>query len=253
MQRFRLMLNHTAAAAIQQQLLRPFSVHWSLAQHQKPVGGSPGESRTRDTRSLKASVQKITLIQQNQAMSITTLEEAQKLAKRRELHLLRLEQTDAKTGRAMFKLVTAAEMLSDDAEQSRSASEKVKDKKSEKSLTIGARITEHDLSSRLKNIVKWLGSDTRSHPHPGHASGSDESTPAHMKEEGEKPVEITTASIVTTSVLLLLFFFKYFYWHQHLVKLLEDREQEERLKKRKRKDEVLSLHRDRNLQECKID
>ncbi|XP_043644934.1 uncharacterized protein LOC122614437 [Drosophila teissieri] len=100
MQRIRLMLNHAAAAAIQH--LRPLSIHWSLAQNQKPVGGSPGESRARDTRSPKASVQKITLIQQNQSMSITTLEEAQKLAKRRELHLLRLEQTDAKTGRAMF-------------------------------------------------------------------------------------------------------------------------------------------------------
>ncbi|XP_033156046.1 translation initiation factor IF-3, mitochondrial [Drosophila mauritiana] len=190
MQRFRLMLNHTAAAAIHQQPLRPFSVHWSLAQHQKPVGGSPGERRTRDTRSLKASVQKITLIQQNQSMSITTLEEAQKLAKRRELHLLRLEQTDAKTGRAMFKLVTAAEMLSDDAEQSRSASEKVKDKKSEKSLTIGARITEHDLSSRLKNIVKWLG---KRHEVriliQGNASGSDESSAERIVKAIEQTIK----------------------------------------------------------------
>lgn len=105
MQRIRLMFNHAAAAAIQQQHLRPLTVYWSLAQHQKPVGGSLGDSRTRDTRSLKASVQKITLIQQNQSISITTLEEAQKLAKRRDLHLLRLEQTDAKTGRAMFKWV----------------------------------------------------------------------------------------------------------------------------------------------------
>lgn len=38
-------------------------------------------------------------------MSITTLEEAQKLAKRRDLHLLKMNQTDAKTGRIMFKLV----------------------------------------------------------------------------------------------------------------------------------------------------
>lgn len=49
------------------------------------------------------SQQKITLIAQNQAMSITTLDEAQKLAKRRDLHLLRLNQTDAKTGRVVFR------------------------------------------------------------------------------------------------------------------------------------------------------
>ncbi|EDW90802.1 translation initiation factor IF-3 [Drosophila yakuba] len=190
MQRIRLMLNHAAAAAIQQQHLRPLSIHWNLAQNQKPVGGSPGESRTRDTRSPKASVQKITLIQQNQSMSITTLEEAQKLAKRRELHLLRLEQADAKTGRAMFKLITAAEMLSDDAEQSRSASEKVREKKTEKSLTIGARITEHDLSSRLKNIVKWLA---KRHEVriliQGNASGSDESSAERIVKAIEQTIK----------------------------------------------------------------
>ncbi|XP_039483903.1 translation initiation factor IF-3 [Drosophila santomea] len=190
MQRIRLMLNHAAAAAIQQQHLRRLSINWNLAQNQKPVGGSPGESRTRDTRSPKASVQKITLIQQNQSMSITTLEEAQKLAKRRELHLLRLEQADAKTGRAMFKLVTAAEMLSDDAEQSRSASEKVREKKTEKSLTIGARITEHDLSSRLKNIVKWLA---KRHEVriliQGNASGADESSAERIVKAIEQTIK----------------------------------------------------------------
>lgn len=47
--------------------------------------------------------QKITLIGQNESINITTLEEAQKLAKRRDLHLLRLQQPDAKTGRLVFK------------------------------------------------------------------------------------------------------------------------------------------------------
>ncbi|EDV98193.1 GH22807 [Drosophila grimshawi] len=94
-------------------------------------------------------------------MSITTLEDAQKLAKRRDLHLLRLNQTDAKTGRLMFKLVTAADMLADDTVEgkdasSKSAAEKGSKKTTEKSLTIGARITDHDLASRLKNIAKWL-------------------------------------------------------------------------------------------------
>nr|XP_017002731.2 translation initiation factor IF-3 [Drosophila takahashii] len=176
MQRLGFITRHAAAAVAQQQHLRPLSIHWNLAQNQKPAGGNQSAPKTRDTRSPKASAQKITLIQQNQSMSITTLEEAQKLAKRRELHLLRLEQTDAKTGRGMFKLVTAAEMLSDDADPSKSSSEKAKEKKSEKSLTIGARITEHDLSSRLKNIVKWLA---KRHEVriliQGHASGSDES------------------------------------------------------------------------------
>ncbi|XP_068145956.1 translation initiation factor IF-3, mitochondrial [Drosophila tropicalis] len=101
--------------------------------------------------------QKITLIGQNQALSVTTLEEAKKLAKRRELHLLRTEQNDAKTGRPTFKLVTTAEMLNEEEGATQTPVNEKNQKKSEKSLTIGARITDHDLSSRLKNIVKWLG------------------------------------------------------------------------------------------------
>ncbi|XP_017039223.1 translation initiation factor IF-3 [Drosophila ficusphila] len=177
MQRLRFLMQHAATSMTQQQNLRPLSIHWNLAQNQKPAGGNVGVPKTKDTRNPKAPTQKITLIQQNQSMSITTLEEAQKLAKRRELHLLRLEQSDAKTGRPMFKLVTSAEMLSDDSDQSKSSNEKGKEKKSEKSLTIGARITEHDLSSRLKNISKWLA---KRHEVriliQGNASGSDESS-----------------------------------------------------------------------------
>ncbi|KAH8297449.1 hypothetical protein KR044_012084, partial [Drosophila immigrans] len=103
------------------------------------------------------SQQKITLISQNQVMSVTTLDEAQKLAKRRDLHLLRLNQTDAKTGRVVFRLVTSAEMLADDRnDKGTSKSSTEMSKRTEKSLTIGTRITEHDLASRLKNITKWL-------------------------------------------------------------------------------------------------
>ncbi|XP_017115397.2 translation initiation factor IF-3, mitochondrial [Drosophila elegans] len=193
MQRLGIIIKQTTAAVVHTQHVRPLSIHWNLAQNQKPAGGNPGDAgtpRTRDPRSPRTAAQKITLIQQNQSMSITTLEEAQKLAKRRELHLLRLQQTDAKTGRAMFKLVTAAEMLSDDADPSKSSSEKAKEKRSEKSLTIGARITEHDLSSRLKNIAKWLA---KRHEVriliQGNASGSDESSADRIVKAIEQTIK----------------------------------------------------------------
>lgn len=103
-----LSLQHAAAIRTQQQHLRNLSINGPLAMSQNPNqkpagGGKPGINQKPRT---SASAQKITLIQQNQAMNITTLEEAQKLAKRRELHLLRLAETDAKTGRPMFKLVS---------------------------------------------------------------------------------------------------------------------------------------------------
>ncbi|BFG05119.1 uncharacterized protein DMAD_03932 [Drosophila madeirensis] len=180
MQRFQFMMRsmlrvqQVASMAQHQQQLRNLSLYWHLAQSQR-AAGAPGNKSGGDQKP-KNPPQRITLVQQNQAVSITTLEEAQKLAKRRELHLLRLEQTDTKTGRAMFKLVTSAEMLADDVVTTTTTTDKFH-KKSEKSLTIGARITEHDLSSRLKNIVKWL---SKRHEVriliQGSASGSDESS-----------------------------------------------------------------------------
>lgn len=85
----------TSNARIEQQS-RNFAVHSSLTQ---------AATTKADEQKTKKLQQKITLIGQNQTMSITTLEEAQKLAKRRDLHLLRLNQTDAKTGRIVYKLV----------------------------------------------------------------------------------------------------------------------------------------------------
>ncbi|XP_011180090.1 uncharacterized protein LOC105210687 [Zeugodacus cucurbitae] len=99
---------------------------------------------------------KITLVQPNQTMMVTTFKEAQKLAKRRELHLIKQQDFDTKTQRAIYKLVTAAEMLSEDVDESAVDKKHSAEKKSEKSLTLGSRITEHDLASRLKHISKWL-------------------------------------------------------------------------------------------------
>lgn len=82
--------------ALKEPQKRNFNIHGFLTQ---------ASTTKTDEQKTKKLQQKITLIAQNQAMSITTLEEAQKLAKRRDLHLLRMNQTDAKTGRIMFKLV----------------------------------------------------------------------------------------------------------------------------------------------------
>jgi len=55
-----------------------------------------------------------------------------------------------------------------------------------------------------------------------------------IKKEHEKPVEISTASIITTGAIFLLFFFKYFYWHQHFMKLKKEQEQEVQKKNTKK-------------------
>lgn len=60
------------------------------------------------------------------------------------------------------RLLTNAEMLQHElsdmkkSDKTAAGDKSASGKKSEKSLNIGSRIAEHDLSSRLKNISKWL-------------------------------------------------------------------------------------------------
>lgn len=96
---------------------------------------------------------KVTLLGINNATSITTLEEAQKISKRRNLKLVQIQEMDTKTQRPVYKLLSQAELLKDDLKTTKSQQAK----KSEKMLNVGSRIGDNDLNSRLKNIVKWLG------------------------------------------------------------------------------------------------
>ncbi|XP_050323753.1 uncharacterized protein LOC126755322 [Bactrocera neohumeralis] len=122
----------------------------------KTSAPSPASSAGVAQQHITNPLSKITLVQPNQSMTVTTFKEAQKLAKRRELHLVKQQDFDTKTQRAVYKLVTAAEMLSEDVDESAVDKKNSTEKKSEKSLTLGSRITEHDLASRLKHISKWL-------------------------------------------------------------------------------------------------
>ncbi|XP_059226607.1 translation initiation factor IF-3 [Stomoxys calcitrans] len=118
------------------------------------TGGSNTQKKS------KASV-KITLIQ-NQNVTVTALEEARNLAKRRSMHLVQVQKMDTKTQRPVYKLVSAAEHLQEELsdlkahDKDGTSPDKPAQKKSEKTLNIGSRISEHDLASRLKNISKWL-------------------------------------------------------------------------------------------------
>lgn len=98
---------------------------------------------------------KVTLIGSNNAASVTSLEEAQKLSKRRNLKLVQIQEMDTKTHRPVYKLLSQAELLVTEDLKTQKTNQQVK--KSEKMLTVGSRIGDNDLNSRLKNIVKWLG------------------------------------------------------------------------------------------------
>ena len=112
------------------------------------------QSNSSDTKTNKKNEQKITLFSGNATVPlIATMEEAQKLSKRRNLKLVKVQDMDTKTQRPVFKLISQAQFIGQEQEP---LSKEKGTKKPEKMLTIGYRIAEADLQSRLKQISKWL-------------------------------------------------------------------------------------------------
>ncbi|XP_055623596.1 translation initiation factor IF-3, mitochondrial [Toxorhynchites rutilus septentrionalis] len=106
----------------------------------------------------KTAEPKITLIGTDQSVSIVGLTEAQNISKRRDLKLVRIVDLDVNSQRPIYKLMTSAEYLTEELKR-REDKKRNKDAaaiKGEKLLAISARITEHDLTSKIQNVLKWL-------------------------------------------------------------------------------------------------
>lgn len=116
----------------------------------------PGE----DKRSSKPKKEKqiyVTLIGTDNNITVATLEEAKKLADRRNLKLVKVKDFDTKTSRPEYKLMTSAQYLEEDKKHR----EEIKQKKGpglkgDKIATISYKINEHDLNSKIKMMKKWL-------------------------------------------------------------------------------------------------
>ncbi|RLU19048.1 hypothetical protein DMN91_009406 [Ooceraea biroi] len=103
-------------------------------------------------------VPKITLISLDNSITVTILEDAQRLAKRRNLTLTKITDFDSKTQRAVYKLLSNSDHI-EETDEIAEVEDKDKDEqklRSEKMFYISAKIAEHDLKTKLKNIVKLL-------------------------------------------------------------------------------------------------
>jgi translation initiation factor IF-3 len=99
----------------------------------------------------------ITLIGTDNSLSVVSFTEAEKLAKRRDLKLVKIIDVDTKTHRPIYQLMTVSQYCNEDKKRRQEkTAQKESGYKGEKLLTLSHRITSHDLSSRLKNIRKWL-------------------------------------------------------------------------------------------------
>lgn len=103
-------------------------------------------------------VPRITLLSGNDDITVTTLEEAQKLSKRRDLKLVKIVDLDTKTQRPVYKLMTPTEYHAEDV---KSKKEKQKNTafKGEKVVMLTSAIQEHDLQTHIKKISKWLSKE----------------------------------------------------------------------------------------------
>lgn len=119
----------------------------------KTVDPETGEVKKRKT----TIIPKITLLSGND-VTVTTLVEAEKLAKRRDLKLVKIIDLDTKTQRTVYKLMTGSEYHAEDLKQ-RELKKKEKQNsfiKGEKVLMLNANISEHDLQTNCRKIEKWI-------------------------------------------------------------------------------------------------
>lgn len=99
----------------------------------------------------------VTLIGTDNSLAVMALSEAEKIAKRRELKLVRIIDIDTKTQRPVYQLMTGSQYYNEDKKQRlEKSAKKESGLRGEKLLTLSHRITPHDLSSRMNNIRKWL-------------------------------------------------------------------------------------------------
>lgn len=101
---------------------------------------------------------RVTLINTDNSVSITDLINAQSLSVRRDLKLVKIQDSDSKTRRPVYKLMTNAEYHSEELNKrkEKQAARLDENIKGEKLLTLSSRIGEHDLITATKKIVKLI-------------------------------------------------------------------------------------------------
>ncbi|XP_014483328.1 PREDICTED: translation initiation factor IF-3 [Dinoponera quadriceps] len=98
-------------------------------------------------------VPKITLLLPDNSMTVTDMEHALRMATRRKFNLVKVSDSDNKTHRATYKLMSNS---IEDIEIPQNSINVQQKSKTCKLLYINANIAKHDLLTKMKNIVKLL-------------------------------------------------------------------------------------------------
>lgn len=91
-------------------------------------------------------------------MEVITLDQAKKIAEKRQMKLVNIVDKDTKSSRPIYKMMSSHDYHSEELKK-REEKKEAKSQlqiKSEKLLTINNKITSHDLESKLAKIKKWI-------------------------------------------------------------------------------------------------
>lgn len=91
-------------------------------------------------------------------MEVISLDQAKKIAEKRNMKLVNIIDRDTKSSRPIYKLMTSHEYHAEELKK-REEKKEMKSQlqiKSEKLLTINNKITSHDLESKIGKVKKWI-------------------------------------------------------------------------------------------------
>ncbi|XP_003490955.3 uncharacterized protein LOC100747101 [Bombus impatiens] len=126
-------------------------------------------------------IPKITLIHTDKSISVISLEDAEKLAKRRNLELIHVSNT-SKSGRSVYELEHFSKIgkITSDVAETHKNGQKIK---SAKLFTIKQNITNYDLNIKINNINKTLKRNYKAKILFSHSKGLQEEVIEEVKQK----------------------------------------------------------------------
>lgn len=125
----------------------------------KPIQSPESNNSTKEHSPKKQMKTYITLLGTDRNKSITTIDDARKLADRRHLKLIKVLDFDPKSKRAVYELKTEAQYFQDDPDWSETQSKKHTFIKRDKVVSFSSNISENDLLTKVKLMKKWLSKE----------------------------------------------------------------------------------------------
>lgn len=109
-------------------------------------------------------IPKITLLDSNDNITVTTVTEAEKIAAAKHLRLVRINDPKLRFVRPVYKLLSEAQYLDEELQVKKKIREEKTEKKTnfikgEKLMAVSVRINEHDLEVKITKALKWVANN----------------------------------------------------------------------------------------------